>query len=72
MRWLETKASRSLRIAMRMVDISCGGSDVVGCGRAFAGLGDGGVADGEVELMSREWKAASRLSPLGCEAQNFM
>jgi len=59
-------------MAISMVDISCGGSEVVGRGWGFAGLRGGGVGDGELELISREWKAASRLSPLGWEAQNFM
>jgi len=59
-------------MAMSMVDISCGGSEVVERGWGFAGLRNGGVGDGKVESMSREWKATSRLSPLGCEAQNFM
>jgi hypothetical protein len=30
------------------------------------------VVEVEVGLISRLWKAASRLSPLGWEAQNFM
>lgn len=59
-------------MAMRMVDISCGGSEVAGWGWTFAGLWDGGVGNVEVEFISRLWKAASRLSPLGWEAQNFI